>query len=258
MLSYIQKIINDHCRDQEQYVEIFNPDVMEEYNFDVDGFKGVILSQKCKVIRTTLNSKAEVLNDWKIAYKLTPPQKLYDTFYNMISFAEEYNEEMTEEKINNTDTIEENGLVRLEEESCYLTGVIGTGILSNVLNTIYPRVFPGMFKLGMFALYILSEKAVIEMGTRTSEFLMIKDDIKSKTGIIEAEHNYYYPYETFALYTLRLWRILDEALKKRFGITFPTEYRFVLTNDFYQHTIEENKAAIQTLLGNDDILKFGF
>ncbi len=253
---YIRKLIDEHCTEQDRYIEIFDPELMDDYEEDVDGFKGEILSKRCPVIRVTLNSKAAVLKDWKIAYKLASPQKLYDTFYNIISFAEEYNDDMTEEEFNEIDTIEGNRLSELTEDACYLTGVIGTGILSNVLNNLYPRIFPNMFKIGMFALYILSEKKAIEMGSDSSEFLMVKDDIPSKTGIIEAEHNYYYPYETFALYTLRIYRVLDKEIQVRYKLKFPDEYRFVLINDFYKYIVESQRKDIQTLLGNDDIYKF--
>lgn len=69
---------------------------------------------------------------------------------------------------------------------------------------------------------------------------------------------YYYPYETFGLYSLRIHRKLDEALNSEYSIKFPVDYRYVLTNDFYQFVFEANKHYIQTLLGNDDLLKFGY
>ncbi len=253
---HVKKLIDEHSIFQDKYAELFSPEKMEEYEMDVDGFKGDVLSKRCDTIRVALNSKAEALKDWRILYKQAAPQKLYDTFYNMICFAEEYKETMTEEMIDKIDSIKENGLSQMEEDSCYLGGVIGTGILSNILNAIYPRLFPGTFKVGMFSLYFLSGRRAIEMGSGSSEFLMIKDDVKSKTGIIETEYNYYYPYETFALFTLRIFRSLDKAVIERFGIKFPVEYRYVLTNDFYRYIFEQNKEYIQTLLGNDDILKF--
>lgn len=165
---------------------------------------------------------------------------------------------MTEEVLENIDSIEDNELAQMAEDACYLQGVIGTGILSTVLNFIYPRLFPGHIKIGMFALYILSGKKPIDMRSDSPEFLMIKDDIRSKTGTIETEHNYYYPYETFGLYSLRIHRKLDEALNSEYSIKFPVDYRYVLTNDFYQFVFEANKHYIQTLLGNDDLLKFGY
>jgi hypothetical protein len=253
---YIKNIINEHCKVQDKYSAIFDPELMEEYEEDVDGFKGSILKHQCQVIQRTLNSRSEALKDWKIAFKLATPQQLYDTFYNMISFAEDYDADIREEELKDIDTIEAIKFAQMSEDACYLIGVIGTGILSTILNAIYPRIFPGRFKIGMFALYMISGKKPIDMGSNSSEFLMVKDTIKSKTGTIEQEHNYYFPYETFALYSLRIYRFLDQIIYKKYNIKFPDDYRYVLVNDFYEYMINSNKTIIQTLLGNDDKYKF--
>lgn len=253
---YINQLINEHKKTKDKYWSIFKQNLMDDYQEDVDGFKGDVLSKRCMVIQRTLNSKTEALKDWKIAYKLAKSQELYDTFYNMFSFAADYDNDMSEDEIENIATIEEIGLSQMREDACYLQGVIGTGIVSTVLNAMYPRLFPGQFKIGMFALFMLSDKKTTDMESDTSEFLMVKDDIQSKTGIIETEHNYYYPYETFGLYSLNIYRMLDEELDKRFNVKFPDDYRYVLTNDFYQYVVELHKEDIKTLLGNDDILKY--
>jgi len=95
------------------------------------------------------------------------------------------------------------------------------------------------------------------MPSETSEFLMVKDLTYTKTNIIEAAHNYFYPFETFGLYTLRIYRVIEEEIKKRFEMQYPTDYRFLITNDFYDFVTMLNKEAITNLTGNDDILKFG-
>lgn len=148
----------------------------------------------------------------------------------------------------------------MENGACYLNGVIGYGILSNILNHMYPRVFPGNYKAGIYSLHFLTgdyKKEGIDMPSETSEFLMVKDLTYTKTNIIEAEHNYFYPFETFGLYTLRIYRVIEEEIKKRFEMQYPTDYRFLITNDFYDFVTMLNKEAITNLTGNDDILKFG-
>ncbi|MDD4437400.1 MAG: hypothetical protein PHS04_05120 [Tissierellia bacterium] len=258
--QHFQKMIKEHSKASKKYNNIFAPNLMEDYEADIDGFKGTVLSKQCDVIRKTLNSQAEALKEWKIQYKLAKSQQLYDTFYNMISFAEDYNKS-TEEDLANIDSIEDIGFAQMVEDACYLTGVIGPGILSTILNAIYPRIFPGKFKIGMFALYILSGKKPIDMRSDTSEFLMTKDDVKSKTGTIEQEHNYYYPYESFGLYSLGIYRLLNNIITTQYNtqyrFTFPNDFRYVLINNFYEYIINVNKEDIKTLLGNDDIFKFG-
>lgn len=254
---YVNDLIRAHTKEQDAYESIFAPDLMDEYEEDVDGFKGSVLSRQCPTIRQTLNSKREALKEWQILYKLRSPRELYDTFYNMITFAEDYDSKMADELVM-VDSIEDIGLRELPEEACYLRGVIGTGILSTVLNAMYPHLFPGQFKLGLFTLCFLSGRAPIGMRSESSEFIMVKDHVRSKTGIIEAEHNYFYPYCTFALYSLRIVRELEIAILDRFNARAPEDFRYVLTNDFYRYVVNENKDAIATLTGNDDALKYGF
>lgn len=253
---HFKNIIEKNESSKEKYDEIFSEDIMEEYEFDVDSFKGVTLKKDCTVIRKTLNSKAEALKDWKRAFYSCKAQPLYDTFYNILDFAREYDKSKNEDEMKMINTISDNELEEMHEDNCYLLGVIGTGIVSNILNHMFPRVFPGNFKIGMFALYFLSGKTSKDMGSGCSEFIMVKDDMHSKTDIIEADHNYYFPYETFALYTLRVYRIIESKILERFDTNFVTDYRFLLTNDFYSFVYENNRGAIQTLVGNDDILKF--
>lgn len=255
---HIRKLIAENSKMNDKYVKIFSSDLMEEYQEDVEGFKGHTLNKECPVIFHTWHSKAVALKDWKNQYKITKPQELYDVFYNIMDFASEYNEEFSEAKLNEIDKIDNNNLRGVAEDGCYLRGVIGTGIISTILNSMYPRVFPGHFKIGLFALYMLSAQSTLDMKTNSSEFIMVKDDAHSKTGVIEAEHNYYYSYATFGLYSLRIYRVLSEEIARRFALTFPDEYRYVLTNDFYGYVFEKNKEGIKTLLGNDDILKFTY
>lgn len=85
---------------------------------------------------------------------------------------------------------------------------------------------------------------------------MVKDDIPSKTDIIEMEHNYYFPYGTFGIYTLRIYREIQKGLQARFQMEFPSDYRFLLTNDFYEYITASYSEDIRTMTGNDDVLKY--
>ena len=141
--------------------------------------------------------------------------------------------------------------------ACYQSGVLGFGIVSNILNHMYPRTFPGNYKAGVYSLHFLTGCGKgVNMPSDSSEFLMVKDDSYSKTGIIETEHNYYFPYETFGMYTLRIYRLLEKKIFTRFQKEFPTDYRYLLTNDFYEYVTSVHRADIATLCGNDDLLKF--
>lgn len=254
--SYIKKLIDQNEKANQKHHEVLDMELMDEdYDSDIDGFKNEILKKKVEVIKGALNSPSKAMNEWKSKFKRAKAQDLYDTFYNILYFGKEYNDDMTESLLSSINTIEETQLDDLRYDECYLRGVIGNGIIANVLNKMYPRVFPGNYKSGVFALYFLSGKNIV-MPSETSEFIMVKDDYKSKTGVIEADHNYFYSLGTFGLYTLRIYRVLVEMIETRFNMSFPEDYRFLLTNEFYNYVTMVHEADIQTLTGNDDVLKF--
>lgn len=256
--ALLAEMIKKNDKLHDKYFEIFDMELMEEeYSEDTEGFKAVTLKKDCDVIRKTLQSKSEALGEWKKKFYGCKSQQLYDTFYNMMNFAIEYDEEMDEETLAGVDTIEDIGFAQMSEDACYQSGVLGFGIVSNILNHMYPRAFPGNYKAGVYSLHFLTgEGKGVNMPSDSSEFLMVKDDFYSKTGVIETEHNYYFPYETFGLYTLRIFRYLEEKIKTRFQKEFPSDYRYLLTNDFYDYVTSIHRSDIATLCGNDDLLKF--
>ncbi|MDO4765093.1 MAG: hypothetical protein Q4A29_03465 [Eubacteriales bacterium] len=257
-LALLAEMIRKNDKVQDRYFEIFDMELMEdEYSEDTEGFKAVTLKKECDIIRKTLQSKSEALGEWKKKFHGCKSQQLYDTFYNMLTFAVEYDEEMDEDTLAEVDTIEEIGFAQMSEDACYQSGVLGFGIVSNILNHMYPRAFPGNYKAGIYSLHFLTGLGKgVNMPSESSEFLMVKDDVYSKTGIIESEHNYYFPYETFGLYTLRIFRFLETKIKARFHKEFPSDYRYLLTNDFYDYVTSIHRSDISTLCGNDDLLKF--
>lgn len=255
---FLKNLIKQNDKMNQKYLDIFDMQLMDDdYQEDVDGFKNNILKKQCDVIRNGLSSKTDALKEWKIKFQSAKTQNLYDTFYNFLDFAQNYDNEMDEVTMNSMNTIHENKLVVMNEDQCYQLGIIGYGIVSRILNIMYPRVFPGNYKMGLFALHFLSghkdEKDII-MPSGTSEFCMVNDDEPSD----EADHNYYYSYGTFGLYTLRIYRSLEKMINERFSLEFPTDYRFLLTNDFYNFVITKHKTDIQALTGNADIFKFDF
>ena len=72
---------------------------------------------------------------------------------------------------------------------------------------------------------------------------MVKDETWSKTGIYEMEHNYFFPYEVFCIYALRLYRKLTQRIATKYNKEFPSEYRFLLTNSFFDFVTSENKES---------------
>lgn len=255
---FLQDLIAKNDKLHDKYHELFELDVMEEeYAEDTEGFKSAVLKKECDVIRKTLQSRTEALKEWKGKFYGCKSQSLFDTFLNMMTFAHDYDEQMGEPNMTELDNVEDCQLSQMEEESCYQSGVLGYGIVSNILSHMYPRTFPGNYKAGIWSLYFLSQGTeIIKLPSGSSEFAMIKDEVHSKTGIIEMEHNYFFPYEVFCIYTMRIYRLLIQRIEYRFQKNFPSDYRFLLTNIFYDYVTSDNQARIATLAGNDDVLKF--
>lgn len=257
---FMKDLIRQNDKSHDKNHKIFDLSIMEEeYSEDTQSFKDIALKKDCDVIRSALKSQSEALNEWKGKFRNCKSQTLFDAFYNILTFAAEYDKEMDEGTLSAVDTIDDMGLQQMEEDNCYISGVLGFGTVSSILNSMYPRTFPGNYKKGIYSLFFLTGhggKKGLGMPSETSEFCMVKDDIPSKTDIIEMEHNYYFPYGTFGIYTLRIYREIQKGLQARFQMEFPSDYRFLLTNDFYEYITASYSEDIRTMTGNDDVLKY--
>lgn len=259
--EFLKDIIKKNDTLHNKYHKLFDLELMEEeYAEDTESFKSITLKKECDVIKNTLKNRSESLNEWKSKFYSCNDQILYDTFYNMMTFAAEYDEEMDESAMEKLDNIEDCRLSEMVNNACYKTGVIGFGIVANILNHMYPRTFPGNYKAGLYSLYFFSERKAIDMPSNTSEFCMVKDNENSKIGVINQtvrkttleEHNYYFPYETFCIYTIRIYHLIIESIRIRLNKEYINDYRFLLTNDFYDYVISKNEHIIESMIGKDD------
>ena len=127
----------------------------------------------------------------------------------------------TFEKIDN---IEKLNFSELLQEEYTVYGVIGGGIKSHFLYKLYPNIFPNRSREAIWALWYLTSKKTFGC-KQDSEFLMI--DLKN----IITQQNYFYPYDLFSLYALKIYRMLkNEAIKN--DIKLSSENRFVVVDSF--------------------------
>ena len=47
-----------------------------------------------------------------------------------------------------------------------------------------------------------------------------------------------------------------KKINSRFNMIYPNEFRYLITNDFYEYVTSLHRDAITTMTGNDDMLKF--
>ena len=255
---HINRLAMDNEGLHDTYHNLFDPDDMEEYGEDTEGFKSVALKKKCPVIANTLSSRVDDLKEWKTKFYGCKSQRLYDAFLNMTEFAAHYDATMDEAAMGSLDKVADCRLSEMEDDkseygSCYVSGVVGYGIVANILNHMYPRTFPGSHKAGTWSLFFLSwGDDSIAMPSGTSEFTMLQDAHGARHGgNCSIEHNYFLRYEVFCIYTLRIYRHLAERIRSRYGLEYPCRSRFLLTNDFYEFVRNENWASISTMTGSD-------
>lgn len=251
---YFDSIIGSFKVEQKKYLNFFS-EGWDDIGDDFKTFKRS-LRTRCPAFSHALSSKTSVLNEWKANFNVAPPEKLYQVIKNIYTFYRSYNKVMTEEKMQTISSWEDNLLIGLIENDCYLNKVIGPGVESAILYHLDPQRFPGSYKYGIWTLYFLTGGISIDMLSGTSEFIMVKDAVISRTGIIESDHNFFFPYQVYAYYALMHFNQLNTGLRNRYSISFPNEWRFVIVSDFYTFVVNKNYGVLQTLTGNDDVLKF--
>lgn len=206
------------------------------------------LVTKCPVIQKTIHSKREELHDWKIRFGKADSQELADIFANLIDFQSNYADSIDPRAYAKFDSVEDFEFGEIEEPDYSVEGVIGMGIKSAVLYHLEPALFPRRSRLDLYALYFLAGRGTFGLPSDSSEFLMINDHIEVGNQNLKVEHNYWYPYNLFSLYEMRLFRWLTAACRKH-GVALDPAYRYVYTAAFNDHICEVEKEYVQVMMG---------
>lgn len=167
----LKTAVVDWQEEQPDYEKFLSPDSLEEYEDDPGSFKAGIRS-RCPIIRRSLNSPASDMKRYKIAFKLAAGADLLRASKNIAAFGREYMESFDDGTHEATADVADLGLGDLLEEDYIVYGVIGGGIRSHFLYSLYPNAFPNRSRSAVWALYFLSGKS--DFGFKdASEFLMI-------------------------------------------------------------------------------------
>jgi len=253
----LNRVFSTAIKEYEQkaasYREFFDEDSLQEYqDYDPNGFKRE-LAKKCPIIRHTVNSKREELKDWQYKFRNKTGQELLDTFMNVLKFSKEYASDNPEPIFG---SLNEYSAIKLEalddQPELRLEGVIGSGIKSCVLYHLHPRLFPELNRRSMYGLYFLSEMEDFGLRSQTPEFLMINDGYKSNMRNIKMDHNYWYPFGLIVLYSMRLYRKIDEKCRTA-KVSIDPQYRFVYVSCLFNEIWLCHKEHIQTMMCIDEM-----
>jgi hypothetical protein len=233
--------INSYEKERPIYQEILDLDSLKEYKYDVNSFKNTVLKNEIPLIRRTLqNKQAKELDKFRAAFNSAQPGHLFEVTSNIVQLAYELHRDWYEEEefelTENCDDLEHHAF---DAEGYTAFGVIGGGIKSHFLYKIFPDVYPNRSREAIWALYYLSNKK--KFGCKEdSQFLMIN----AKEGT--TQQNYFYPYGLFSFYALRIFSKIKEFYKRN-TLVLPTEYRFVIVDNFLSFVAKTHQAEIDLL-----------
>lgn len=238
--TIITEAYDDFEKDQDAYITIFDEELLEDYDEDTDSFKSKVLRNECPIIRKTLaNRQAKELDKYRASFSLSDPDHLLNVVYNLCVFGNEYKGNYDPDTYENIQTYQELGMAPLDTDEYTAYGVIGGGIKTHMLYKVHPDLFPNRSRSAIWALWYLTEKQTF--GCKTdSEFLMI--DVKKST----TQQNYFYPYELFAFYAFRIYKLLRDKATE-YGAYIDPSYRYVVVDSFLDYIASEHDSEISLL-----------
>ena len=181
---------------------------------------------------------------YKKAFNLASGRDLLSTTVNIASFGRQYVAGFQDAAHEAASCLEDLDLTELLDEEYGVQGAIGGGIRSQFLFALYPNAFPYRSRAAVWALYFLSGKD--DFGFEDgSEFLMINTE-KSST-----QQNYFYPYDLFALYSLNVYRLVNEACAAA-KITLRADRRYVYLDAFFNHVHNRHQDEVKLLKGDPE------
>ena len=248
-------------KESQSYQKFFSEDNMEVFEEidDAKVFKSE-LKKDCPIIRKSLMSSMTELQKWKEDFAMAKAQDIFETFGNFLDFMRDYADENKGIDYNNLETQEDfQPLFKFSnDEDLVLRNVIGAGIKTTIIYNIMPQLFCKSVRRTLYGLSFLTTNIHTLMPSRTSEFIMMDDTDKFKgsrnaNSNFRMEHNYWYPYNIFMLYTNHIYKIIEDLLHK-IGITLEPKYRFVYVNLFLELICLKEIDAVKTMMGGDQDL----
>lgn len=233
-----------------KYRDFFSDEAFEEFADDPNTFKSH-LAREVPVISGTLNQRRPELQEWQRDFRMARGKDLLEVFANVLDFKSEWVGNHPERAYQTHDEPTVFGLDPLDDdESMRIDNVIGMGIKSIVLYHLDARFFPQRARFDLYGLYFLSDMKEYGLPSHSSEFLMINDREPASNGSLIMEHNFWYPYGLFSLYTLRIFRWLDEKARSEGGALDAT-VRYVYVTHFLASVCSEHTEHMKVMRAHD-------
>lgn len=233
-----------------KYRDFFHPDAMEEFADDPNAFKRG-LAKDVPVIAGTLNQRRPELQEWQRDFRIAKGRDLLAVFSNVLDFREDWAKAHPEAAYVAHDDADVFALDPLDDdEAMALTSVIGMGIKSIVLYHLDSSRLPQRARPDLYGLYFLSGMEAFGLPSGSSEFLMINDREPASNGSLIMEHNFWYPYGLFSLYTLRVYRWMDARMREAGGGLDP-HVRYVCVAHFLSEVCSEHAEHMKVMRAHD-------
>ena len=247
------RAVHDYEKEAQKYRCFFDLEAFDEYHDDPNAFQQA-LSLDVPVIANTLRNRRAELREWQRNFRLARGNDLLVVFENVLDFQREWQEaNPIDHYIQQAFASEPSGF-KLDpldySPTMNIPNVIGMGIKSIVLFHLDPERFPPRGRSGPYGLYFLSEMQDFGLPSRSSEFLMVNDTNPTPDGSMIMDHNYWYPYGLFSLYSLRVYNWI-EARSQEAGITLDPGRRFVYSERFFNSVCDQHKADLRTMRAHE-------
>lgn len=237
--SAFAKSVADYVKERQAYGDYLDLETLADYDQDDPGAFKTFTMKQCPIIRRCLNSRDEVMDDYKKSFGIASGRQILDAVRCIARFGAKYELGFDDATHEATTAYADLGLDPLNEQQYGLGGVIGYGIQSAMLYGIHPRCFANRSQNAVWSLYFLTGRK--DFGFRDgSEFLMVEADQGT------CEQNYFFPADLFGFYALKLFLLLKGACATR-GISLADEHRYCYLNAFCDHVADRNREAINVL-----------
>jgi len=232
------KDIEAFKNEQTKYRAFFDLEALDEYEDNPNGFKSDF-QKKVPIILNCMHTDAKEMQKYQYNFREKSGRELLDVTRNIINFGENFIKTFDDKRHEQTKSVNELGLKELGEEKYISHLVIGGGIKSNFLYSLYPNAFSNRSQSGIWSLWYLVDKNTFGFKD-DSEFLMIHL-AEGKT-----HQNYHYPYDLFSYYALQIYLLLKEACTSE-GVILQDSYRYIYLESFFNHIAEVNSKEISDL-----------